>query len=483
MKNVLTALLLLLCYALSAAPRPPACSGHKVYPGWNFEFGYIQTSMTGVMLDPLDGHPYNYTMIPSDTLALRSTDPARTYFSLSNLHGTPTCPIIVINEGGAARVQGISLTNCTYVKVLGTGFPGVFYGLDMTTPGGGSGQSINISGRSKCIEVSNLYSYKQGYGAWIKQDASCTDSISYLIGSTSNWIIDSVDLHDCKFSNVGQDCIYAGTTVGTSSCDGVTHYPLHISHVNLYNIIIDSCNRTGIQVSRGRFCSVHDCKITNCGYEFVQNQGVGIAVGGMSFEVHVYNDTVKSTFLAGLENLGKGRNYFENNYVDSSGFLLVSPFINIDSLIAQLDAVIHQSNTLWNSGFYHLRHSGQWLINNYAQPSWFFMQPDNDVNLDPYLDSSTCVVRKNKGGATVVVDGSWNYIGGNLNKIVLKDLNRNPFGYYNYICENTLLDGTTPADIAAGGKHYFTDCTAFDAPPTFHKVFRIAPPSRLVRKH
>jgi hypothetical protein len=475
---------LLISFHPNGLQKPPVCSGHKVYPGMNgSDQGFVQTGMEGVYINQSNGTPFLYTLVPGDTITLKSSDIARTYFALSDIHGTPTCPIIVINEGGAARVQAISLTSCTYVKVLGTGFPGVFYGLDMTTPGGGSGQSIRVDGRSKCIEVSNLYSYKQGYGAWIKQDASCTDSISYLMGSSANWIIDSVDMHDCKFVNVGQDCIYAGTTVGTSSCGGVTHYPLHISHVNLYNLIIDSCNRTAIQVSRGRFCSVHDCTISRCGYEIRTDQGVGIAVGGMSFEVHVYNNTVKDTWLPSLETLGKGRNYFENNTVDSAGFLEIASFIDIDSLIAQKDIEIHSTNSLWNTGFYHLRKSGRWIINNYVQPAGFTMQPDNDVNLDPYLDSSTVVLRNNKFGATVVVDGSWNYVGGNLNKIVLNDFNKNPYGWYNYICGNTLLDAVTPANIAANGKHYFTDCSGFDAGPAFHFTFKIPAPSRLKRKH
>jgi hypothetical protein len=447
--------------------------------------GYTQTSMTGVYINQSSPfNPFNYTLVPGDTITFRSTDHARSYFTLINVHGTPSCPIILINEGGAAKVGAIALTNCTYVKILGTGFGGVFYGFDMSTLGGGSGQSIRVDGRSKCIEVSNIYSYKQGYGAWIKQDASCVDSLSYLMGSTNNWIIDSVDLHDCKFVNVGQDCIYAGTTVGSSSCGGVTHYPLHISHVNLYNLIIDSCNRTAIQVSRCHYGSVHDCTISRCGYEIRTDQGVGIAIGGMSFEVHIYNNTIKDTWLPTLETLGKGRNYFENNTADSSGFLEIAWFINIDSLIAAKDAEIHTTNSLWNTGFYHLRKSGRWMINTYVQPAGFNMQPDNDANKDPYLDSSTIVIRNNRFGASVVVDGSWNYVGGNLNKIVFNDFNKNPFGYFNYICNNTLLDNVTLANISAAGKHYFTNCSSFDTPAAiFHFTFKIPPPSRFKRKH
>jgi hypothetical protein len=471
---------LLISFRPVAIQRPVGCTGIKVYPFIQGDGGYIQTGMTGTFINQTTGNPFNYTLQPGDTITLKATDVHRTYMALESIHGTAACPIVVINEGGAADVEGISLTHCTYMKVMGTGFVGVPLGLDMTVPLGTVGQSITVQGRSRCIEVAGIYSYGRNYGAWIKQDPSCVDSTNY-----PNWIMDSVKLHDCTFKRINQDVVYAGNTSpnGTGTACGLK-YPFHLAAIEIYNLTIDSANRTGIQLSECHGGSIHDNVISNMGFEYNQSQGTAIAIGGQSFEIHVYNNTVKNTFLYSLLNLGKGRNYFENNTTDSSGFLYIPTFIDIDSLIAALDATIAFNNPSsgWNTGTKHLRHSGRWLINTFSQPSGFYMQPDNDLLHDPTLDSSTCVVRNNKFGATVVVDGSWNYIGGNQNKIVLKDLSRNPFGYYNYICGNTLLDGTTPADIAANGKHYFTDCSGFDNPTT-HFIFKIYPPERLKRKH
>jgi hypothetical protein len=500
MKNVLTALLLIfLCLGACASPvvphpRPlpidkdlwspsgllisfrntsaPPLFTTRVYPYRLSDDGYFQTTQTGTFINQTTGVPFDYTLMPGDEIAIKASEAHRTYLSFENVHGTAQNHITILAEGGTADVEGISLTHCSYVDIIGT--------FDMTIALGSPGQAITVTGRSRCIEVMNCSVYGRNYGAWIKTDPSCVDSTNY-----PNWIIDSVKIHDCSFRRIGQDVIYAGNTLpnGTSEC-GVIRYPMHLKAIELYNLTIDSANRTGIQISECHGGSIHNCTISNVGFEYKQNQGVGISVGGQSFEIHVYNNTVKNSFLYGLLNLGKGRNYFENNTVDSSGFLYIQPFIDIDSLIAALDAVIASDNPAsgWNTGTKHLRHSGRWLINTFSQPSWYYMQPDNDVLHDPTLDSSTCVVRGNKGGATVVVDGSWNYIGGNQNKIVLKDLNRNPYGWYNYICGNTLLDGTTPADIAANGKHYFTDCSGFD-PPVFHHVMRIPSGGRLTRKH
>jgi hypothetical protein len=405
---------------------------------------------------------------PGDTIVLRSSDNTRTYFALDYLRGTAQQPIVIINEGGQVRLSlGFDLKNCHYVKLTGSGDAGTYYGFYVSNP---AGVPVGISARSENVEIERVDVFNSLYGAWAKQDPSAVDSLNY-----PNWIMDGIHIHHCRFKKIGQDCIYAGNTTAINGqvIGGVTKYPMRLSNVNIHNLIIDSANRTGIQVGECMGGSIHDCNISSMGYEYDQSQGTGISIGGHSYDIHVYNDTVSKTFLYGIMNFGKGRNYIENNVVDSSGILYIDPSNNIDSLAKRLDTLIHATNGVWNTGFYHIRYSGRFLYNNYSQPCNIDMSPSYDLLMYPTLDSSTVVIRGNKLGQSVVVDGSWNIINGNANKINVQDQSRNPIGYGNYICSNTLMDGTTAA--AAPGVpetfHYYTDCSPLDAAQRF--IFHI----------
>lgn len=404
---------------------------------------------------------------PGDTIVLRSRDNTRTYFALDGVHGTAQQPIVIINEGGQVRLSlGFDLKNCTYVKLTGSGDAGTYYGFYISNP---AGVPVGISARSKNVEVERVDIYNSLYGMWAKQDPSCVDSLNY-----PNWIMDSIYLHHCNFKKIGQDCIYAGNTTAINGqvfncgAGNVTKYPMRLSNVRIDHLTIDSCNRTGIQVGECMNGSITNCKVTNTGYEYVQDQGTGISIGGHSYGIHVTHDTVSKTFLYGIMNFGKGRNYIDSCVVDSSGILYIDPSNNIDSLAKRLDTLIHATNGVWNTGFYHIHYSGRFLYNNYSQPCNIAFSPSYDLLMYPTLDSSTIVIRNNKLGQSIVVDGSWNIINGNANKINVFDQSRNPIGYGNYICGNTLMDGTTAAAAPGvpGGFHYYTDCSALDALPS-----------------
>lgn len=270
---------------------------------------------------------FNYMAVnPGDTLVLKAGFNTWSYFSMEDVHGTPSCPVVVINEGGQVQLtKGFDFRHCSDIKLTGSG-TSTFYGFQVYNPSDfdNNGVAIGIQGRSKNIEVERIDVHKKTYGAWIKQDPGCIDSINY-----PNWHMDNIKFHDSKFLNIGQDCIYAGNTdpggYRPVYCNGVeTHpIPMRLSNIQIYNLIIDSCNRTGIQLSGcdSGYNAIYNNVIIRCGFELNQQQGTGISIGGMTKNCHVYNNKISQTFLYGIMGLGCGTNYIENNKIDSSGYL------------------------------------------------------------------------------------------------------------------------------------------------------------------
>lgn len=276
-------------------------------------------------ITPREGGSYingnSFTYQPGDTLVLTTQYNPWAYFALENIHGTPECPVVVINAGGQVKVSAMAAANCTYVKFTGSG-SNDRYGFYMSSPTG-SGTAYDINSRSAYIEVERSDIYHETYGAWIKQEASCADSLQY-----PNWRLHDIVFHDNKMVNIGQDCIYAGSTSPNGlrqiNCNGIAKnpIPLRMANIKIYNNIIDSVGRTGIQLSGADSGAneIYHNRITRCGFEKNPNQGNGISLGGYT-QAYVHDNDIRETFLNGIFSLGSGLVRIEHNNIDRSGYL------------------------------------------------------------------------------------------------------------------------------------------------------------------
>lgn len=292
-------------------PPAPTCSvkGIRRY--------LTPASWGGVYLNGKD-----YKCNPGDTIVVKSTA-SIAGVDMENFHGTASCPIVIINEGDVKMAAGFKMSHCTFIKLTGSGTASK-YGFIVEDLKNGGGEGVNITGRSANIEIERLYVHKKAYGVSCRQEAACPDSLQY-----PNWWIDNISLHDCSFFNIGQDCLYFGSTNPTGGqryvpCNGINiaPIPLRLSNIRIYNNIIDSCNRTGIQLSgadRGDN-RIYNNIITRCGFEHNNTQGDGIALGGMS-RAWVHDNYIRQTWKHGLFLIGSGPSKIENNDVDSSGML------------------------------------------------------------------------------------------------------------------------------------------------------------------
>ncbi len=286
----------------------PTCAGKRIY--------IIKGSDNGKYIDG------SFSYSPGDTLVLKASGNPYSYFSLEGIHGTATCPVTIMNEGGQVKFSnGMAFSDCSYIRVTGTGSSDK-YGFHIQDPSS-DGVAIDVFGRSSNIEINNVDIYHKTYGFWVKEEASCIDSLKY-----PNWTINHISIHDNRIVKTNQEGMYLGSTDPNGargvSCGGKTIYPkpLRLGDIKVYNNIVDSTNRSGIQLSCASSGSneIYNNQVSNCGFELSTAQGNGISLGGYS-HAYVHNNTINNTYALGIMVLGAGAIQVDSNIITNSGRL------------------------------------------------------------------------------------------------------------------------------------------------------------------
>jgi len=289
---------------------PNACKGKRIYITKGSDNGKF-----------INGNSFNYS--PGDTLVLKSNQNPYSYFSLSNMHGTSSCPVFIINEGGQVKLSnGMAVSDCSYIKIDGTGNKNDKYGFYITDPVNG-GVAIDIFGHSKNVEVNNISIDKKTYGFWVKEEAQCDLKYDY-----PNWTIDSIFIHDNLIENTNQEGMYMGSTSPNGdrliNCNGkwISPIPMRLGDINVYNNIVNNTKRAGIQLSGASvgINRIYNNKVSNTGGDGGLAQGAGIQLGGCTHAI-VDNNTISNTYLPGIYSLGSGMIRIRNNTISNSGHL------------------------------------------------------------------------------------------------------------------------------------------------------------------
>lgn len=381
-------------------------------------------------------------VFPGDTLTVLSRY-KWTYFSADGLHGTQACPITIINDTGQVTMYaGIALANSTYVHVTGTGNSNYFYGFYITSypgkPPASRGNSLQFSGRSAHGEVDHVDEYIKTYCLWLKNEADCQDSIN-------NWRLDDFQIHDIRAKNINQDGFYLGSTGPEGgrnvTCASVQYAPVpsRSSNIRIWNIILDSVGRSGIQMSGADSGAneIYNCDVRRTGYELNPQQGSGIIIGGHS-QVYVHNNKTRCTFQLGIWDLGSGLSRIENNDCDSSGHIY-SPTSGADTTnpnYVPIGSDTRPTVQLWPNDSLSASGLGPLLSRRTA----------------PTL--ATLTVKGNKVGV-----GTFLPVPG-LQIDIWPNSSASLIGIPNQVCSNVMEDGVTPASVRVNsGVTYSTNCT------------------------
>ena len=271
----------------------------------------------------IDGRSIDYNA--GDTLVLKNSQNPYGLFELAYFtKGTDSCPVVIINEDGRVNLtRGFSFTSCRHLKITGTGTTDK-YGFYISQKDIG-GAAVSVQGRSSNIEIEHLEVYNKFYGVLIKHEADCDDSLQF-----PNWVLHDMSIHDNYIHHTFQEGMYLGSTdpngFRTTTCNGktISPKPMRLGNFRIYNNIVDSTGRDGIQLSSADsgYNEIYNNTVTNNGLELntKEGQGMGILIGGYT-HADIHDNYVRTTFGPGIFSLGAGTIRIYNNDVDSSGYL------------------------------------------------------------------------------------------------------------------------------------------------------------------
>lgn len=268
----------------------------------------------------------NLGILPGDTIWIETGK--RECLRLHNIHGDSLNPVVIINDGGVVEISslssyiGITISNCTYFKLTGTGLKHKTYGIKVSkTIIGTSGVSLN--GTSSNYEVENLEICNAGFaGFFVNQTPDCNDKLT-----RNNFVIRDISFHDNYIHNTNGEGFYVGHSYynGYSvQCNSVNTilYPPEIHGVKIFNNLLDSIGSDGIQVGcASKNCEIYNNKILHYGVrnESFHQTGIQISAGTGG---RCYNNLIMNGTGSGIHVFGIGGNKIFNNIIINPGYAI-----------------------------------------------------------------------------------------------------------------------------------------------------------------
>lgn len=273
----------------------------------------------------------NMGIQPGDTVLIEPG--LRECLRLYNIHGDSLNNVVFINDGGVVEISslssylGLTIHDCTYFKLTGTGSKDIEYGIRISkTIIGTSGVSLN--GTSSNYEIDHLDICNTGFaGFFVNQSPDCNN-----IFTRNNFVIRNISFHDNYIHNTMGEGFYVGHSFYTGYtvyCDSVETllYPPEIHGIKLYNNLIDSVGLDGIQVGCAtKNCEIFNNKILHYGVknESFQQSGIQISAGTGG---KCYNNLIMNGTGSGINVFGIGGNRIFNNIIINSGYAIVDTMI------------------------------------------------------------------------------------------------------------------------------------------------------------
>lgn len=283
--------------------------------------GYSANLIIGTQTTLLDGSVDANKVNPGDTIFMLAGQWDN--IEIRNFAGSANKPLIFTNKGGVATFStnhnhGISIQNCRYFKLTGTGVKSEFYGIRIEKVENGTG--IGIGNLSSDFEIDHV-SIKNVpiAGIYAKTDPDCSGQTTREKFTQYN-----TNIHDNYIENAGNEGLYIGSTKysgQTVKCNGkdTLLLPSLLEGVKVYNNIVRNSGWDGIQVSSAsKNCSVYQNKIYNDSQAETSGQMSGIIIGGGS-RCDCYNNLIVDGKGDGIEIHGTGGNKIFNNLVINAG--------------------------------------------------------------------------------------------------------------------------------------------------------------------
>jgi hypothetical protein len=189
---------------------------------------------------------------------------------IRNLRGAPGAPIVITNKGGQVKIKtgdwlALSIDNSKYVRLTGTGTPGIQYGFDIS---GFSNSGVYARKGTEYVEIDHLEIHHSGdKGTGIRLN-------SFVSELGKNWILDDAYIHHNYLHDIGLEAMY----IGKASWQGGT--PLHGLEI-AYNRA-ERCGWDAYQVRHAtKGCHVHHNYAKDIGQKAggTTQGGAGLIIG------------------------------------------------------------------------------------------------------------------------------------------------------------------------------------------------------------
>lgn len=243
-----------------------------------------------------------------------------------NLKGSAEKPIVIVNCGGVVEIEnesygyGISINNCSFVHLTGTGDQNSKYGFKISkTRLGASG--VSAGDMSTNYEIDHIEACNTGFaGITAKTNPTCSG-----VDNRGAFVQENTSIHDNYFHNTYGEGMYIGHSFYSGYsvlCDGekISLLPHEIHGLRIYNNVIDSCGWDGIQVGCAtENCEIYNNTVTNYGTGMVPAQHTGIQIGGGTSGL-CYNNSIIKGSGPGIAVFGIGDNLIYNNIIVDAGY-------------------------------------------------------------------------------------------------------------------------------------------------------------------
>ncbi len=304
----------------------------------------------------INGVTNGITIKPGDKVCIKADTYSNIY--LRGIIGTPEKPITIINCGGLVRVGdspswNISIANCRYFRLTGTGDPNIKYGIKVNWPGGWSSTGIGVGDSCTDYEIDHYEAQNVSNGFICKINP--TDCEPGTWGQ--NWTVRNISLHDNYIHNTVGEAFYImnhAATVDVKDCstgNTITVEPVAAIGVKIYNNIVDSAGWDGIQLVKAIDAEIYNNRVTNFGLGNVAGQYYGIILGGKSTG-KVYNNFIANGTGPGLALTGFNENSAYNNVIANVGDIGITvddrPMPNNEYINFRVNLF---NNTVVNAGY------------------------------------------------------------------------------------------------------------------------------------
>jgi hypothetical protein len=264
--------------------------------------------------------PFNKVK-PGDTIFFVPGN--RNYLLIGNFLGSKENPIVFMNKDGVVNIHtehyfGISIQNCRFVRLTGSGSETEFYGIKISGVHNGAG--IGINDLSSDFEIDHISIENTSIGGiYAKTDPDCS-----FTSTRGNFTQYNTLIHDNYIANVGDEGMYVGSTkyfgqnVRCADKDTLL-LPSLLDGVRIYNNIIKYTGWDGIQVSSAsKDCQIYDNLIMFDSQRGTFAQMSGIILGGGS-KCDCYNNVISQGKGGGIESHGLGGSRIFNNIIVDAG--------------------------------------------------------------------------------------------------------------------------------------------------------------------